>query len=240
MSERLEKKIFKKVRDANLKYRLVNNGDKIAVGMSGGKDSLSLLYFLQLLNRYTPLDFLLFPVYLDLGWENDIESMSSFCRELGTPLIVEKTNIAQIVFARRQEKNPCSLCANLRRGALNRAAKDLDCNKLALGHHLDDAINTLFLSMLFEGRFKLFKPGSYLDRMDITVIRPLIYVEESDIARFISAKDLILSPNRCPADGNSKRAEVSKLLALIEQEFPGARRKFLSSIENVDQESFWI
>ncbi len=239
MSKRLEKKIFRNIRDANLKYRLLENGDRVAIGMSGGKDSLTLLYFLLLLYRYTPLDFSVFPVYLDLGWENDIEVMLAFCEELGTPLTIEKTNIGRIVFDNRQEKNPCSLCANLRRGALNRVGKGLNCNKVALGHHLDDVVNTMFLSMLFEGRFKVFKPSTYLDRMDITIIRPLVYVEEADIIRFIEAKGLALAPNRCPADGVGKRAEVEELLNLIESHFPGARKKFLASIENIDRESFW-
>ena len=118
-------------------------------------------------------------------------------------------------------------------------AKGLNCNKVALGHHLDDVVNTMFLSMLFEGRFKVFKPSTYLDRMDITIIRPLVYVEEADIIRFIEAKGLALAPNRCPADGVGKRAEVEELLNLIESHFPGARKKFLASIENIDRESFW-
>ncbi len=239
MGIRLEKKIFKKVRDANLKYDLVENSDRIAIGMSGGKDSLALLYFLHLLKKYTPLDFSLFPVFLDLGWKNDIEAMRSFCAEINTPLNIEKTTIGSIVFDNRQEKNPCSLCANLRRGALNRVAKSLGCNKVALGHHLDDAVNTMFLSMLFEGRFRLFKPSSYLDRMDITIIRPLVYVEEADITRFVAAKGLSVSFNLCPANNRGKRAEVKELLNLIESRFPGARKKFLTSIENADRDSFW-
>jgi len=155
--KRLQKYIFKQVRNANLNFGLIETGDRVAVGISGGKDSLTLLHFLALLQKYTPLDFEIRPVYLDLGWENDITAVQNYCESIGIPLLVEKTNIGQVVFNFRQEKNPCSLCSNLRRGALNRTAKSLGCNKVALGHHADDAVHTLFLSMLFEGRHSVFK-----------------------------------------------------------------------------------
>lgn len=237
--KRRQKYIFKLVRDANLNFGLVETGDRVAVGISGGKDSITLLFFLVLLQKYTPLDFELCPIYLDLGWNNDIAAVQEYCESIALPLRMEKTNIGQVVFDFRQEKNPCSLCANLRRGALNRTAKSLGCNKVALGHHADDAINTLFLSMLFEGRHNVFKPKTYLDRMDITVIRPLIYVEERDIELMVKALDLPVIKNRCPADGCTKRTEMKELVDGIEKQYPGARKKLLSSIENVNTESFW-
>ncbi|MDD2620649.1 MAG: ATP-binding protein [Syntrophomonadaceae bacterium] len=239
MSKRLIKQIFRKVRDANLKYHLVEDGDKVAAALSGGKDSFTMLYFLQMLQKYTPLKFEILPIYIDLGWQNDINAMDDFCKSLGMSLIIEPTNIGQVVFDCRHEKNPCSLCSNLRRGAINRLSKNLNCNKAALGHHMDDAVNTLFLSMIYEGRFNVFKPKTYLDRMDITFIRPLIYVEETQIRQFVATLEIKPVKNRCPADGKTKRTEISKLLEQIEITFPGARKKFLSSIENIGPDSFW-
>lgn len=198
-----------------------------------------MLYFLDMFKKNTPVDFQLFPIYLDLGWKNEIFSLSDFCSSLNLSLIIEYTNIAQVVFEARKEKNPCSLCANLRRGALNRVAKHNSCNKVALGHHLDDAVNTLFMSMLYESRFHVFKPKTYLDRIDITVIRPLIYVEESEINLFINSLDFIPLENPCPADGYTKRDEIALLLKQIEARYPGAKKRFLASIENVAPDSFW-
>ncbi len=240
MSRRRREIIFKKIRDANLKYNMVENGDHVAAGLSGGKDSFTMLYFLELLKKYTPLNFQISPVYIDLGWETDITSLLDFCSSLGLSLQIEKTSIGQIVFEHRKEKNPCSLCSNLRRGALNRVAKGLSCNKVALGHHLDDAVITLLMSIIYEGRFNVFKPITYLDRMDITVIRPLIYVEESDIKLFSSSLNIVPVKNPCPVDGFTKRDELRSLLEYIESQYPGAKKKFLSSIENANPESFWI
>lgn len=239
MSKKLDKKIFRKVRNANLKYNLVEDGDHIAVGVSGGKDSLCLLHYLSLLKKYTPLEFEISPIYLDLGWNNDISEVEQYCHELGFNLHKEKTDIAYIVFEARQENNPCSLCANLRRGALNRTAKSFGCNKVALGHHADDAVDTLFLSMLYEGRYHLFKPKTYLDRIDITVIRPLIYVNEDDIKGFIRDSGIKPAINLCPADGFTKRDLIKDIISSIEEKCPGARAKILSSIENTDKDSFW-
>jgi len=239
MNKTLHKRIFRDVRRANLKYKMVENGDHIAVGLSGGKDSTALLHFLCMLQKYTPLDFTLVPVYLDLGFGNDYRPLQQICDDLNLPLLIEKTNIGAVVFDVRQEKNPCSLCSNLRRGALNRMAKKQDCNKVALGHHADDAIDTLFMSMIFEGRYHLFKPVTYLDRMDITVIRPMILVSEQDIKRFCASIDFTPKKNRCPADGYTKREEMKTIVADIESRYPGARQRILSSIENVDPNSFW-
>ncbi|MBO8158389.1 MAG: tRNA 2-thiocytidine(32) synthetase TtcA [Thermosyntropha sp.] len=234
------KHIFRKIRDANLKYNLIEDGDIVATGMSGGKDSLALLYFLNLLKKYTPLNFELKPIYIDLGFNNDFEPLDKFCNKLSLPLIIEPTNIGKIVFEMRKEKSPCSLCANLRRGALNRVAKNNDCNKVALGHHLDDVVITMFMSMLYEGRYNVFKPKTYLDRMDITVIRPMIYVKEKDIE--LITRELNFSPvkNMCPVNGKTKRHEIKELLETIERLHPGAKQRFLDSIENINPESFWI
>jgi tRNA 2-thiocytidine biosynthesis protein TtcA len=239
MNQRRSKLIFRKVRDANLKYHLVENGDRIAVAMSGGKDSLALLYFLDMLLKYTPLRFEILPIYLDLGFGNQTAPLVDFCQQLGYELREEKSNIGRVVFDTRQESNPCALCANLRRGAIHRLARREGCNKVALGHHLDDAVHTLMLSILFQGRFQLFKPLTYLDRMDITLIRPLVYVSERDIALFIAGMGFSPVQNLCPASGYTRRSDVADLLDEMEKRFPGARRQLLKSIENADPNSFW-
>lgn len=239
MSKKLNKLLFKQLRDANLKYKLIEDGDIVAVGMSGGKDSSVLLYLLDLLKKYTPLSFELKPIYIDLGWDNEVEPLSSYCQSLNYNLHIEPTNIGQIVYDIRQEKNPCSLCANLRRGALNNTAKKLGCNKVALGHHLDDVVTTMFLSMLYEHRYNIFKPKTYLDRVDITLVRPMIYIEEKDIIRLSEILDIRIIENRCPVDGLTKRTEIAELVNMIEQEHPRAKKKILKSIENIKPESFW-
>jgi tRNA(Ile)-lysidine synthase TilS/MesJ len=239
MQNRRTKVVFKQLRDANLNYNLIENHDRVAVGISGGKDSLVMLYLLQLLKKYTPLDFSLHPIFLDMGWNSDTAAIQDYCQNLGTQLHIERSNINQVVFDYRQEKNPCALCSHLRRGALNRTAKSLGCNKLALGHHADDVVNTLFISLLFEGHYNVFKPSTYLDRIDLTVIRPMIYISERNIILLGQSIKIPVMKKSCPADGNTKRAEVASLLEEIETKFPGARRKILGSIENVNRECFW-
>jgi len=239
MSNRRTKLIFGQVRDANLKYNLIEYGDRVAVGMSGGKDSVTLLYMLNLLRQYTPLMFDLVPIYIDLGWGNETKPLEEFCAHIGLDLVIQKTNIGEVVFQVKEERHPCSLCANMRRGALNRLSKEHGCNKVALGHHLDDVVTTLLMSIIFEGRYQVFTPKTWLSRVDITVIRPLIYVEERDIKLLVESLQLPVIKNRCPADGATKRTEVAELLKLLEQQFPGARRRFLSAIEKVGPSAFW-
>lgn len=239
MSNRRTKLIFRQVRDANLRYHLIENGDRIAVGMSGGKDSVTLLYILNLLQQYTPLMFELVPIYVDLGWGNETEPLQEFCAPLGLDLVIHKTNIGEVVFQVKEERNPCSLCANLRRGALNGVSKEYCCNKVALGHHLDDVVNTLLMSILYEGRYQVFTPKTWLSRIDITVIRPLIYVEERDIQLLADSLCFPVIKNRCPADGTTKRTEIAEFMNAFEHQFPGARRRFLSAIERVGPDAFW-
>ncbi|NLO21690.1 MAG: tRNA 2-thiocytidine(32) synthetase TtcA [Syntrophomonadaceae bacterium] len=239
MQNRRTKLVFRQLRNASLNYNLIENNDRIAVGISGGKDSLLMLYLLQLLKKYTPLDFTMHPILLDLGWKIDTAAIRDYCQAHGTQLHIERTNIGQVVFDYRKEKNPCSLCSHLRRGALNRTAKSLGCNKLALGHHADDVVNTLFISLLFEGHYNVFKPSTYLDRIDLTVIRPMIYISERDITLLGQLINIPIIDKSCPADGNTKRDQVASLLEEIDQKFPGARRKLLGSIENVNPECFW-
>ncbi len=231
--------MFRQVRNANLKYNLIENGDEVAVGMSGGKDSSMLLYLLHLLQKYTPLNFNIHPIYIDLGWDNKVDNLNDLCLNYNCTLHIEPTNIGEVVFDIRQEKSPCSLCANLRRGALNNTAKKLGCNKVALGHHLDDVVNTMFMSMLYENRYNIFKPCTYLDRIDITLVRPMIYIEEKNIIKLADYLNIKSAENRCPVDGHTKRNEIADLVNTIETIHPGAKKKFLSSIENINPQSFW-
>ncbi len=239
MENRRTKLLFKQLRNANLTYNLIEDNDRIGVGISGGKDSLVMLYLLKLLQKYTPLNFTLCPILLDLGWNIDTDSIQEFCQTQDSTLHIERTNIGAVVFHYRQEKNPCALCSHLRRGALNRTAKTLGCNKLALGHHADDVVTTLLISMLFEGHYNVFKPKTYLDRIGLTVIRPMIYISERDIELLSKSLSIPVIEKSCPADGNTKRDEVNNLVNEIEQKFPGARQKMVHSIENVNWESFW-
>lgn len=239
ISHKLIKLMFKQIRNANLKYNLIENDDEVAVGMSGGKDSSVLLHLLHLLQKYTPLSFNIHPIYIDLGWNNEIDSLKELCLNYNYNLHIELTNIGEVVFDIREEKSPCSLCANLRRGALNNTAKKLGCNKVALGHHLDDVVNTMFMSMLYENRYNIFKPLTYLDRVDITLIRPMVYVEEKSIIKLADYLGIKAIENLCPADGFTKRDEVAELVNLIETNHPGAKKKILSSIENINLQSFW-
>lgn len=239
MSQRLIKRMFRQVRDANIKYGLVQSGDRIAVAMSGGKDSIAMLYFLDLLLKHTPLLFEIVPIYLDLGFGNDATAISIYCRNIGYELIIEESNVGKVVFESKQSDNPCALCSHLRRGALCRLASANECNKLALGHHMDDVVSTLFMSMLYEGRYHVFKPLTYLSRAGLYAIRPLIYVEEQDIRALCSYLEIEPVKNLCPADGLTKRSETSELVSHIEEIHPGARRKFLAAIEKARSDDFW-
>jgi tRNA 2-thiocytidine biosynthesis protein TtcA len=238
--KRQEKAIYERIRDASLKYRLIEEDDRIAVGMSGGKDSLALLYFLNLMKSRVPFSFELVPINIDLGFKNDITCLQQYCLLLGYSLHVESTDIGKIAFSsNRKDSSPCALCAHLRRGALNRTAKNLGCNKTALGHHMNDVVNTLFMCMIYERRFNVFKPRTYLSRMDITVIRPLVYVEESRINDFVSSEGIKPVVNNCPACGKTKRKEIDLLVNSLDKLHPGIRQDFLAAIENVNYECFW-
>lgn len=218
-------------------YGMIREGDKVAVGLSGGKDSVTLLYALAGLKRFYPQNFDLIAITVDMGFketdEKEKQAMHDLCAELGVPYHVEKTDIAEIIFDARKETNPCSLCAKMRRGALNSVAVSLGCNKLALGHHADDLIETLFLSMFYEGRLSTFAPVSYMDRTGMTLIRPMIYVEEKDIAAF--AKDKPILHNPCPADKHTQREYVKKLIADIKKDIPFVKRRIHGAITHPER-----
>ena len=214
-------------------YEMISEGDHIAVGISGGKDSLTLLYALHGLQRFYPKHFELEAITVDLGHKGfDVTPVQHLCEEMDIPYTVVETDIAQIIFEERKESNPCSLCAKMRKGALNEAIKKTGCNKVAYAHHKDDIVETMLLSLIYEGRFHSFSPKTYLDRMDLTVIRPLMYVKEADIKGFKNKYDLPVIKSPCPADGYTKREYAKNLLQQLNQENPGVKERMFSAIVN--------
>ena len=218
-------------------YQMIQEGDHIAVGISGGKDSLTLLYALHGLKRFYPNKFELSAITVDLGYEEfDLNPVHELCQELGVPYKVVKTDIAHILFEERKESNPCSLCAKMRKGALNDAVKEMGCNKVAYAHHKDDIIETMLLSLIFEGRFHSFSPKTYLDRMDLTVIRPIMFVDEADVIGFKNKYNLPVVKSKCPVDGYTKRQYAKELVRQLNTEHPGAKNRMFTAILNGDIE----
>lgn len=213
-------------------YHMIMEGDNIAVGISGGKDSLTLLYALQGLRRFYPVHFTLQAITVDLGFQNlNLQEITKLCAELDVPYHIIKTDISKIIFEDRQESNPCSLCAKMRKGALNDAIKKLGCNKVAYAHHKDDVVETMMLSLIYEGRFHTFRPVTYLDRMDVTVIRPLIYMKEADVIGFVRKYGVPVVKSPCPADGHTKREYAKLLLKDINLEAPGVKERMFTAIK---------
>ena len=220
------------VRRAADDYHMIQEGDRIAVGISGGKDSLTLLYALHGLQRFYPQHFELHAVTVDLGFQNlDLSRIESICRdELQIPYTIVKTDIADVIFEQRKEANPCSLCAKMRKGALNDAIKKEGCNKVAYAHHKDDVVETMLMSLIFEGRFHTFSPVTYLDRTGITVIRPLLYMNEADVIGFVNKNQVPVVKSPCPADGHTKREYVKQLLRQLTLENPGVKERMFTAI----------
>lgn len=214
-------------------FQMIDEGDHIAIGISGGKDSLTLLYALHGLMRFYPKKFTIHAITVDLGFENlKLDAIKQLCEELDVPYTIVKTDIAKIIFEDRKESNPCSLCAKMRKGALNDEIKKLGCNKVAYAHHKDDVVETMLLSLIYEGRFHTFSPKTYLDRMDLTVIRPLMYVDESDVIGFMHKYNLPVAKSPCPADGNTRREYVKILLKHLNHENPGVKERMFTAIMN--------
>ena len=213
-------------------YKMINEGDIITVGVSGGKDSLALLSGLANLRRFYPVKFEVKAVTLSLGYkEMNFDGVRRLCDELSVEFILKQTDIAEILFDIRKETNPCSLCAKMRRGALHDAALELGSHKVALGHHFDDVLETFMLCLVYEGRVSCFSPVTYLDRKDITVIRPLIYAPESYITGFANRYSLPVEKNACPVDKLTKREYVKELVKRLEKENPGFRKRLFTAIE---------
>ena len=207
------KKILSKVRRAVDDYNMIDNGDRIAVGVSGGKDSLTLLCALAGLRRFYPKKFEIIGISLDMGQPGvSYSGVRELCEEISVEYVVKKTDIAEVIFDIRKEKNPCSLCAKMRRGGVNDLAVELGCNKVALGHHNEDVLETFFLSLFYEGRLNCFSPVTYLSRRDIHVIRPMIYLPEGEIKGFARDHNLPIVQSNCPMDGKSKRQDMKDFI----------------------------
>lgn len=220
------------VRRAIDDYQMIQDNDKIAVGISGGKDSLAMFYALHALKRFYPHPFEIHAVTVDLGFDNlDLSRIEALCQELEVPYTIVKTDIADIVFEQRKESNPCALCAKMRKGALNEAIKKAGCNKVAYAHHKDDVVETMLLSLIFEGRFHTFAPVTYLDRMDLTVIRPMLYMSEADVIGFVNKNNVPVVKSPCPADGHTKREYAKNLLKQLNHENPGVKERMFSAIQ---------
>lgn len=222
-------KVLSALRKAVEKYDLIKDGDKIAVGISGGKDSLVLLKALKMFQRFANLKYDLLAVTIDIySGKEDYSHLENFCKELGVEYVIEKTDINAVVFEIRKESNPCSLCAKMRRGALNSVAKKYNCNKIALGHHLQDVIETFMMSLLYEGRINTMSPSSYMSNSEITLIRPLFLTHEKTIIN--ASKDLPVKKSICPADKNSCRQDIEKLIENINKSIPDSKKRIENAV----------
>ena len=214
-------------------YDMIQAGDCIAVGVSGGKDSLALLVALAKLREFYPVPFTVVGLTLDMGGGMDYSKVEELCRELDVPYTVIQTQIHHIIFDVRKEKNPCSMCAKMRRGALHAAMAERGINKIALGHHYDDAIETFFMSLFYEGRLSCFQPVTWLDRMEITQIRPLVYCGEQLIIHTVKKLELPVVHNPCPANGATKRQETKDLLVELEGRYPQLKNKVFGAMQRL-------
>jgi len=232
-------RILSHLRRAVDTYKMIDDGDKIAVGLSAGKDSLTLLYGLSQLRLFYPKKFDIIAVTIDCGFDGfDLTEVKSLCDKLNVEYHIIPVNIKQIVFDIRKEKNPCSLCSKLRHGALNKAAKNLGCNKVALAHHLDDSVETFMLNLIYESRIGSFSPVTYLDRSDLTLIRPLIYMPEKEIKSFVKGQNLPVVKNSCPADKKTRREEVKILLGDLSRKYRNFKYNIFSAIEKAEIDGY--
>ena len=214
-------------------YHMIEAGDKIAVGVSGGKDSLVLLVLLAGLREYFDKPFELEAITIDMGLGMDYSGIQALCDRLGVPYTIVETQIAPIIFDHRKEKNPCSMCAKMRRGALNQAILEKGFNKLALGHHYDDAVETFLMSLIFEGRISCFQPVTNLDRTGIIQIRPMLYIHERTVDNFAVRQNLPVLENRCPVDKTTKRAEIKELIYTLSQTYPDLKERIFGAMQRL-------
>ena len=212
-------------------YDMIQPGDRIAVGVSGGKDSLALLVFLAELRKYHSKSFEIEAITIDMGLGMDYSGIEALCRSLEVPYTCVKTEIGPIIFDYRKEKNPCSMCSKMRRGALNQALLDRGLNKLALGHHFDDAVETFMMSLLYEGRISCFQPVTNLDRMGVIQIRPMLYLHERTIDNFVARKQLPVLTNRCPVDKATKREEIKQLIFDLSKTYPDLKDRVFGAMQ---------
>ena len=214
-------------------YNMISPGDRIAVGVSGGKDSLALLVFLAELRKYNHKPFEVEAITIDMGLGMDYSGIENLCKELNVPFHLVQTQIGPLIFEHRKEKNPCSLCAKMRRGALNEALLERGMNKLALGHHYDDAVETFLMSLLFEGRISCFQPVTDLDRSGVIQIRPMLYIHEKTIDNFVSRNNLPVLENRCPVDKTTKREEVKQLIFELSARYPDLKERVFGAMQRL-------
>jgi PP-loop family. len=234
------KKVLGCLRRAVEDFNMIEEGDRIAVGVSGGKDSLVLLKALKLYQYFSPVKYELEAITLTMGLDDfDLTGVAEFCKELEIPYTIQETQIGKIVFDVRKEKNPCSLCAKMRRGALHNVALERGCHKVALAHHREDVIETIFLSLFYEGRFNTFSPVTYLDRKDITLIRPLVYTPEADIIGVAKRYQLPIVKNPCPMDGHSKRQYMKNLIKHIAKDIPNVQDQILTALKSKHNRNLW-
>lgn len=224
-------KLYSYTRKAIDDYEMINEGDKIAIGISGGKDSLTLLYALSGMRRFYPKKYELAAISVDLGLGiQNMDKIKELCDSLEVPFYIEKTEIGNIVFDVRKEKNPCSLCAKMRKGALNNKALELGCNKIAYAHHKDDIIETMMMSLIYEGRINSFAPVTHLEKTGLYVLRPMMYVSEAEVIGFKNKYQLPVAKNPCPVDGHTKREYIKKLISEINKENPGVKERMFTAI----------
>ena len=234
------KKVLGYLRRAVDEFDMIRPKDTIAVGISGGKDSMLLLYAMHLCRKYWRRDFDIKAITVDLGYDGfETSSLKRFIEGLGIEYIVEKTQISQIVFDVKKESSPCALCAKLRKGAFYAAAKREGCNKAAFAHHMDDLIETLLMSLFYEGRINTFAPLTHLTRQDITLIRPFIYLPEKEIIAAVRKYDIPVSKNPCPVDGQTKRQEVKELIKGLVHDNPLVKKNILAAIRNQQNYNLW-
>lgn len=231
-------KLLSKMRQAINDYNLIENGDKIAVGLSGGKDSLTLLHLLYEYKKFSPENFELIAITLNPGKVNN-SPLHKLCEDLNVEFHEVQTDIQEIVFDIKKEKNPCSLCAKLRRGILHSTAKELGCNKVALGHHKDDAIETLMLSLCYEGRINCFSPKTFMEKNTITLIRPMVYIAEASIKRVAKKYNFPIITNPCPADKKTKREDIKNLIHELDGRMPGFKKNLFGALTNPKELFIW-
>jgi tRNA 2-thiocytidine biosynthesis protein TtcA len=227
------------MRRAVTDYAMIADGDRIVVGLSGGKDSTALLALLAAYRRFSPQRFELFAATVDMGLGANYTPLADFCAALDVPYTLEKTDIGPVIFDVRKEKSPCSLCSKMRRGALNTIVARLNANKLALGHHADDLVETMLLSLCYEGRFSTFAPLSFMDRSGVTLIRPMVYLREGDVAALVRNQNYPIVKNPCKADHNTRREYMKQLVKSIQKEIPFAFDRMLGAITHPERNNLW-
>ncbi|MDE6189229.1 MAG: tRNA 2-thiocytidine(32) synthetase TtcA [Clostridia bacterium] len=234
-------KLLSLMRKALADYNMIKDGDKIAVGLSGGKDSIALLALLAAYKKFSPEKFELLAINIDLGFsdtdKSQVQATKDFCQSIGVELIIEPTQIYDIILD-RQEKSPCSLCSKMRRGALNSVANAHGCNKLALGHHADDVLETFILSLIYEGRISTFMPTSFMERSNITLIRPLIYIEEKYLSGLARRYDLPIIHNPCPQDKHTKREDAKRLINELDEKY-GCKNRMMTALFHPERNNLW-